>query len=87
MTDEPKNVTIPAAPDFMNIFDWNDSKLQEWAKDAVNMQDKHVDDNNNTAFYAFDRAEYDAIQLRLCITLFGMKVNLFFIPLLQSNYF
>lgn len=77
MSDEPKHVVPPADPGFMNIFDWKDEELQKWLELAVKTQDQHVADNNKTKFFEYKQSEFDAIQLRICIILFGIKVGFF----------
>ena len=59
----------------MKIFKWEDAELQKWVKNATKMQDQHVIDNNNTKFFEYKKTELDAIQLRICMILFGMKVS------------
>jgi len=66
----------PTAPEFMNVFEWNNPELQKWVENAVKMQQTHVNDNNLTEFFRYKPTDFDAIQLRICIILFGMKVNI-----------
>jgi hypothetical protein len=87
MTEEKIQVVRPTAPKFMNVFDWNDPELQKWVDDAVKMQQTHVNDNNLTEFFRYKPTDFDAIQLRICIILFGMKVSLIYILVLNANYF
>jgi hypothetical protein len=77
MTENLEHVIEPTPPEFMNIFKWDNEELQKWAKDAVKMQNVHVADNSNTKYFQYNQSEFDAIQLRICIVLFGMKVKFF----------
>lgn len=74
--DEPKYIGGPDPPKSMNIFKWDDPELQKWVQSAIQMQNQHVIDNNNTEHFKFKHSQIDAIQLRICIILFGIKVNL-----------
>jgi hypothetical protein len=84
MTDPLQHVIPPTAPEFMNIFKWDNTELQKWVTNATKMQDRHVADNSTTKYYEYKQSEFDAIQLRICMILFGMKVNLFS-PLLYHS--
>uniref|UniRef100_A0AC34QJ70 DUF4781 domain-containing protein n=1 Tax=Panagrolaimus sp. JU765 TaxID=591449 RepID=A0AC34QJ70_9BILA len=58
-----------------NDFDWNDPKLQEWFKEAKKMQKNHYRDNNNTRYFEYEDTQLDAIQLRVCQSLFGLRLS------------
>ena len=73
--NELKKVIEPTPPDFMNEFTWDDPELQKWVKTAIKMQAHHVAKNHDTEYFQFKRSSFDAVQLRICIILFGMKVN------------
>ncbi len=73
MSETPKNVIAPIDPEFMNIFKWDDKELQKWVTNAIKMQDAHVGDNDLTEFFKQDQTEFDAVQLRICMILFGLK--------------
>lgn len=75
MGDAHEYVDKPKAPQSTNIFQWDNQELQKWVNSATKMQNQHVIDNNNTKYFRYKQTELDAIQLRICMSLFGMKVS------------
>uniref|UniRef100_A0AC34F042 DUF4781 domain-containing protein n=1 Tax=Panagrolaimus sp. ES5 TaxID=591445 RepID=A0AC34F042_9BILA len=72
----PLNVNVPEKNKKFNVFDWNNAKLQEWVKIATKNQDFHYRDNSLTECFVYNDHEFDAIQLRLCMVFFGLKVKI-----------
>lgn len=71
----PRYVRNPAnKPPGRTCFDWTDPKLLKWRNDAIKMQDVHVRDNNHTEWFAYLPDERDAIELRILMVVYGLRV-------------
>uniref|UniRef100_A0AC34QT97 DUF4781 domain-containing protein n=1 Tax=Panagrolaimus sp. JU765 TaxID=591449 RepID=A0AC34QT97_9BILA len=67
------NVKFEKTVGQFHIFDWDAPKLQEWSIKAQEMQNVHCNENNGTKSFDYDDTESDAIQLRVCQSLFGLR--------------
>jgi hypothetical protein len=63
-------------PEGRTFFDWNDEKLKKWKADAIKMQELHVKDNNRTEWFEYNAEERDAIELRILMTVYGVRMPL-----------
>ena len=69
----PTKVTISKDPlSSCDIFEWDNTKIQEWKKNAIKMQEAHVMDNNKTKWFVYKSNEGDFLELRLMIWTFGI---------------
>ncbi len=70
----PKLIRPPEKdPEGRTFFDWNDEKLKKWKADAIKMQEAHVRDNSRTEWFEYKPEERDAIELRILVTLYGIR--------------
>uniref|UniRef100_A0AC35FYC6 DUF4781 domain-containing protein n=1 Tax=Panagrolaimus sp. PS1159 TaxID=55785 RepID=A0AC35FYC6_9BILA len=54
-------------------IDWSSKEVQEWKANAIKMQEAHVKDNSRTLWFSYLPEERDAIELRILITLYGIR--------------
>ena len=70
----PEYVSAPESnPKGRTYFNWNDERLQRWKDDAIKMQDAHVKDNNRTEWFAYERADGGDLELRIAVTVYGVR--------------
>jgi hypothetical protein len=62
-----------------NFFDWNDYKLEEWKQKAFQLQEAHARDNNLTEWFTYKIQNRDSLELRILITIFGIRIPNVFI--------
>lgn len=61
-------------PSGTTYFDWDDSKLKKWKKEAISLQDAHVRDNNRTRWFTHNSLiDQDALELRILMAIFGLR--------------
>lgn len=72
---EPSFVFCPdAKPNCRTYFDWDSADLQKWKKEAIQLQEYHVKDNNSTEYFGFTHDDLDALELRILIALNGARI-------------
>ncbi len=60
-------------PPGRTFFNWNDEKIKKWKSDAIRIQDIHVKDNNRTEWFVYTFDEVDVMELRILVTLYGVR--------------
>jgi hypothetical protein len=63
-------------PDNSNTyFDWSDAQLINWKENAIQLQNAHVSDNNNTMWFEYNSSleHRNLLELRILITLNGLR--------------
>ena len=72
---KPELVRAPEKdPESRHFFDWKDKKLLEWKNHAIQMQEMHARDNNRTEWFAYKPEERDAMELRILMALYGIRI-------------
>ena len=67
-------VTCPKhSPDGRTYYDWNTDGIKSWKENAIRLQNAHVRDNNNTMWFKFFPEDRDALELRILITIYGLR--------------
>uniref|UniRef100_A0AC34PZL6 DUF4781 domain-containing protein n=1 Tax=Panagrolaimus sp. JU765 TaxID=591449 RepID=A0AC34PZL6_9BILA len=58
-----------------NTVNWKDPNLEDWIENVKIRQQSHYSNNNKTGCFQYADTELDAIQLRVCQTLFGLRLS------------
>jgi hypothetical protein len=73
MADELLVICPDEKPDNKTYYDWDEKGLKKWKEKAIKLQDAHVRDNNNTMWFKFSPEDRDALELRILITIYGVR--------------
>jgi hypothetical protein len=56
-----------------SLLSKDDPELRKWQNDALQLQDIHVKNNGLTKWFTYKLGEYDLLELRILIAVFGFR--------------